>query len=88
MSNLEKNLIEAYIKVEKGIDREKVAKQKKNLWNFMFQGAILQALEKERLFEKGCEPMLFWSNGTPMIETHKRLRTKLGFKEQKRETEP
>lgn len=87
MNNLENNLIEAYVKAEKGIDREKVAEQKKSLRHFMFQGLILQALKKKSLFEEGCKPMLFWSNGTPISETHELLRIKIGIKDQKKETE-
>ena len=76
---LEKNLVEAYIKTEEKIDRVKVRKQQKILFNYMFLGSILQSLKKGKIFEKDQEPMLFWSDGTPISETHERLRVELDF---------
>ena len=72
-------LAEAIIKAEKEIDRDKVSKQKKVLNNYMFQGHILQSLKKGSLSENGKGQMLFWSDGTPISETHERLRVELGF---------
>ena len=75
-------LREALLRAEQDIREVKDSEKRRFLENFMVIGSILATLEKGLIFDiehEDEEQMLIWKSGTPLTQTHKQLRKKLGI---------
>ena len=71
---------EALIRAEEESMVARTSEERRLLESYMFLGSIIKALEGKRIFcleHSDKEPMLMWSCGTPITETHAKLRAKL-----------
>jgi len=74
---------QALLKAEEEANIARTSEQRRMLENYMMLGSIIQSLKNGKIFDidqKEGEQMLTWRSGTPITDTHEKLRKTLGFK--------